>query len=251
MPGASWNLQIDKSVPIPLYYQLKQYILGEIQGQRLEEGDSLPTENELCELLGVSRPTVRQALGELVTEGYLTRVKGKGTFVAKPKIEAKFFSKLESFNDEITQKGMTPSTQVVSQKVIEGKAEVNRALGIPESERLFYLERLRFADDEPIVYLETYIPHSKFEGLDEEDFVSQSLYHLLGDRYNTVVYRVNRQIEAVNARSSEAKLLRVDKNSALCLVHTIAYATGDVPVEYSVARYRGDRNKFTVDLYRK
>ena len=80
------NYTLHKDIPVPLYYQLKLQILADIKEGRLHVGDMLPPECELCKEMGISRPTVRQAMGELVAEGHLTRCKGKGTFVSAPSV---------------------------------------------------------------------------------------------------------------------------------------------------------------------
>lgn len=242
--------KVEKDIPIPLYYQIKQMLLSAIQQGNLSGGDMIPTELEFCERCGVSRPTIRQALSELVAEGYLYRLKGKGTFVAMPKIDARFLNKLQSFNQEMQQKGLTPSTKVLAVEVIPGRSPANEKLNISASQKLIYLERLRFANGEPIVYLETFLPYHPYEKLLEQDFTASSLYSLLEDLYRVRVSHVNREIEAVNATQKEAALLDTVKNKALCLVKTVACTDQGLPVEYSVARYRGDRNKFSVELYR-
>lgn len=241
---------VDKQIPIPLYYQLKQHIIKLIEDGVLQVGDMLPTENEFCEHLGISRPTIRQALKELVNEGFLVRHKSKGTFVAQPKIEARFFQKLESFNDEMRQKGLTPTTKVMLLEKTPGNESVSPKLYLPLSEPLIHLVRLRFADNEPVVYVETYLPYNRFPALMDVDFTSSSMYEQLEKLYGEHVNRVHREIEAVNSRRDEAELLQTKLGKAVCLVKTIAYTEADAPVEYSVARYRGDRNKFSVDLYR-
>ena len=241
----------DKESPIPLYYQLKSELLRQIKCGELQVGDMIPSEVEFCKVLGVSRPTVRQALIELVSEGYLSRQKGRGTFVTKPKIDGRFFQKLESFNREMLQKGLTPSTRVLRFEVQSSQPDVCRRLNIPEDEKVIYLKRLRFADGEPLVLLETYLPYTPFVGLLKEDLERDSLYALLEEHYGTCVTRVSREIEAVNATAAEAHLLEITRNQAVCLVHTVAYTQEGTAVEYSVARYRGDRNRFTLELYRE
>ena len=245
------NIELDKNIPVPLYYQLKQCIIGEIQNGNLKVGDSIPTEAEFSEKLGISRPTIRQALSELVAEGYLHRMKGKGTFISKPKIDERFFQQLQSFNQEMLNKGLNPSTEVLDFKIIAGIAAINQRLKIGASEELIYLRRLRYADGEPVVYLETYLPCKYFGRILNEDLVNHSLYHVLEEKFNKKVVRVIRQIEATNAGNEEARLLKMKKNQAVCLVKTVAYTQDDIPVEYSVARYRGDRNQFSVELIRK
>lgn len=245
------DFHLKKDIPVPLYYQLKQQILEKILANELQVDEQIPKEMELGDVLGISRSTIRQAINELVSEGYLYRIKAKGTFVSKPKVDEGFFQKLESFNQEMLLKGLKPSTKVIALKAIQGMESVNKRLQISVEERLIYLCRVRYADDEPVVYLETYLPYDRYKGLLKEDFTAQSLYSVLEQKYNSRVARAVREIEATNATSQEIKLLNMKQNSAICLVKTVAYTTCDVPVEYSVARYRGDRNKFTVELVRK
>jgi len=244
-------IKLDKDIPVPLYYQLKKQLLTLIEEGKLSEGDKLPPEKELCEQLGVSRPTVRQAFGELANEGYLHRFKGNGTFVQAPKISVRFFSKLESFDKEMRQKGKTPNTEVLSLEKTEALPRVNEALGLPLDAPLIHLSRLRFADDIPLVLVDTYLSYTHYGKLLDVDFETTSLYDALEQQYSLRVHRVSREIEAVNARRKEAELLQTSQNKALVLVRTLAYAAEQTePVEYSVARYRGDLNTFSVEIYR-
>lgn len=244
------RLGLLKNSPLPLYYQLKQSILAAIQDGSLQPGELLPGEQDLCQQYGISRSTVRQAMGELVSEGFLERYKGRGTFVAQPKIDGRFLNKLQSFDEELRQKGLMPSTEVISLKngVIFTRAA--ERLGLKPEEPLLYLERLRFANGEPVVYLETYLPAASFQLLAEVDFEQESLYGAMRSRYGVEVVRAHREIEAVAATTREAGLLGLPRGGAVCLVKSVAYDTQEKPVEYSVARYRGDRTKFSVELYR-
>lgn len=242
--------RVRKDIPIPMYYQIKQSILGAINDGDLKGGDMIPTELEFCEACDVSRPTVRQALGELVSEGYLYRCKGKGTFVSQPKIDAHFLNILQSFNQEMQEKDMVPSTKVLKFEVVQADEAINEKLEMNSTDKLIYLERLRYANDEPIVYLETFLPYDRFSKLIEEDLSKNSLYEILEECYQQRVVRVSRVIEAINANAAIADRLNISKGSAVCLVKTVGYTEEKLPVEYSVARYRGDRNKFSIELCR-
>jgi GntR family transcriptional regulator len=243
------SIKLDKNIPTPLYYQLKKHILTLIENGMIQEGDMLPPENELCEALNVSRPTIRQALSELVNEGYLSRYKGKGTFVSNPKVEERFLSKLETFNQEMISKGLTPQTRVIKLEKLTGPHEANEKLGLPLDAPLIYLSRVRLADQAPLVYVETFLPYEPYLKLMKVDFTVNSLYKSLEELYHVRVNRVRREIEAINARSKEAELLQITKNKALILVRTVASSDdASMPVEFSIARYRGDRNKFSVDI---
>ena len=244
-------IKLDKSVPIPLYYQLKKQILSLIENTELKEGELLPPENDLCKMLDVSRPTVRQALVELVNEGFLNRYKGKGTFVSASKVNDRFFSKLESFQDQMIEKGYNPTTLVVELERITGPHEANERLSLPLNAQLIYLSRVRSVETVPLVYVETYLPYDEYKDLMKVDFTVNSLYDSLERIYQRRVIRVRREFVAVNALQKEAKFLQIARNKALCMVKTVAYSNNSPnPVEFSIARYRGDMNKFSVELSR-
>ena len=141
------RIVLDRNIPIPLYYQLKKQILELIEQGKLLPGDMLPPENDLCDVLQVSRPTIRQAFRELVEEGFLIRYKAKGTFVAAPKVKDQFLSKLESFNQEMLDKGKVPKTVVLALEQLPGTPEFNEKLNLPFDAPLIHLSRLRSADD--------------------------------------------------------------------------------------------------------
>lgn len=246
------NYTLHKDIPVPLYYQLKLQILADIKEGRLHVGDMLPPECELCKEMGISRPTVRQAMGELVAEGHLTRCKGKGTFVSAPSVrpvDARFFQGLQSFNEEMLQKGLAPSTRVLALEMVSNREDIAATLRLAEDKRLIHLSRLRSADGQPLVVVDTWLPYARFRGLMEEDFEVKSLYALLEQKYNLRVDRATRQFEAAGVAPEDAALLGMDAGRAVCRVYTLAYAKNQ-PVEHSIARYRGDRNIFTVEWFR-
>ena len=245
------TIQLDKNTPIPLYFQLKKQILCFIENAEIKEGELLPPENELCRKLEVSRPTIRQAFSELVNEGYLNRYKGKGTFVSSPKVNDSLFSKLGSFQDQMLEKGYNTKTHVIKLEKVNGLNEANRRLSLPIGAPLIYLSRIRSVDTIPLVYVETYLPYEEYKELMQVDFTVNSLYNSLERLYHKRVNWVKREFVAVNAPQKEAELLQIARNKALCLVKTVAYSKGfPNPVEFSIARYRGDMNKFSIELSR-
>lgn len=250
MPLKLEDFRLDKGIPVPLYYQFKQYVLKRIRQGDLRESECLPTEMHMVKTLSISRSTIRQALDDLVNEGYLTREKGRGTFVCRPKIDEGFFQRLDSFNQEMRQKGLEPGTQVLSAARVSGRPEINGRLSLPEESPLFHLSRLRLANAEPVVYLETWLPHALLPGVEHVDFSVCSLYQVLEEQYGCRVERAVRKIEAVAAKPQEAGLLGIKPREPICLVRSTAFLADGTPVEYSVARYRGDRNQFTVELVR-
>ena len=250
MPLQIQDYTIRHDLPLPLYYQVKQALYSAITEKRLVPGECIPPETELMERFGVSRATVRQAVGELMHSGYLYRHKGKGTFVSAPKVDEGFFSRLESFNEEISRKGLVPSTRVLSLKAAAPIPYINAQLELAPEERLICLSRLRCADGVPVVFFETYLPYSRYAGLLEQDFVQNSLYSLLETQYGHRVNRARRTIEAVLSSPQEAKLLELKSGAPVFLVKTLAMYNDTIPAEYSVARYSGENNRFTVEVSR-
>ena len=245
------SMKLDRTIPIPLYYQLKQYMIQSIESGTLKEGELVPPEEELCSLLEVSRPTIRQAFLELAREGYLNRVKAKGTFITHPKISGEFFQKIESFNQEMTRKGLIPKTVVLSKEEIEVYPEISSKLkNLGRDQRAIQIERLRFANDQPIVYVKTFLTADRFRSILQEDLVHQSLYEILEKKLGISISRVSRQIHAVAADSYVAEHLHVEEHTPLLYVSTVAYDQSNEPIEYSLASYRSNLYEMNIDLYR-
>lgn len=240
--------RLDKSIPVPLYFQLKNLLVEAIERGDYAVESMIPTEKELSEMFGISRTTVRQAVTEMVREGWLYRVKSKGTFVARLKIKQDFIKRLETFDEQIERTGRRPSTQVLDLCERAMPERVRAYFGVADPGACVYLHRRRFADDEPIVTVETYLPKAACAFLLERDFARESLYAALRADKATRICRVTRVLEAVAATASDAKNLNIRRGTPVQLSGTIGYNAADEPIEYSIARYRGDRNRFEVDL---
>ncbi len=240
------NDKIYKSSSEPLYAQLENILLEKIQGGVLNENDLLPTESEICKYFELSRTTVRQTFQDLVNKGYLYRIRGKGTFVSKQKIVQEFMNKLESFNDEMLALGMTPSTKLLSMSIVKTTNEIEAALNT-KSQQVIKLERLRFANNVPIVYVITYLPIQCSFVL-EKDMEQNSLYSLLKTYKETEVSQVTRQLEAILATKDLSKLLQIPIGAPIQFSTTIGSNGKGDPIEYSLAYYAGDKNKFKVYL---
>ena len=245
-----YNKSINKNIPIPLYYQLKTILLEYIKEQHPDMETPIPAEVEISENFGISRPTVRQAINELVVEGYLYRIKAKGTFISKPKINQDFLLVLDSFNKEMLKKGLNPSTKVIDMKTVESDEKVSKALKLQIGSRVIELSRLRFANEEPIVFVTTYLPHALCQLILEKNLEADSLYELLEKECRLVISRAERSLESTLAGEFEANLLQIEKGAPIQYFESVAYLSNGTPVEYSLAKYRGDRNKFTFELKR-
>ena len=239
---------LNRDVPIPLYYQLKQFILGQISSGEWPPGAQLPPEQQFCEKFDISRPTVRQAISELTAEGHLLR-KQRRVSVPVPKLEGIFFSTLQTFDAEMRAKNLRPTTDVLTLDVRTFDVAARKLDRKPDTP-FIYLERLRFADGDPIVWVETYLPYETMAGLLSVDFGRASLYETIESQYQIRIERVTRMFEAALANPREAEVLAVKKGSPICLVRSIAYSQHDDPIEFSVARYRGDKTQFRVEITR-
>jgi GntR family transcriptional regulator len=243
------NRAVDKHIPIPLYYQLKEIIQEAIYD--MQPGASIPSELEIAEQFNVSRPTVRQALSELVQEGYLYRTKGKGTFVARPKISQDFLSVLESFEHEMRRKEIRPATRVIEFKEQKPDDIVHQHLELHPEAPVALLTRLRFADGEPIVWLHTWLPLERVPGILYHDMENNSLYSVIETVYDLRLSHALRKLEARLAGQYDAELLGIGKGSPVQYIETTTYLVNGKPIEYSQAHYRGDRNAFEFVLTKR
>lgn len=245
------NKTLNRKIPIPLYYQLKSILLEYIKEHHDDTQSPIPTEIEISEYFGISRPTVRQAINELVVEGYLYRIKAKGTFISKPKIEQDFLLILDSFNNEMKKKGLTPSTRILARELVKCDEKVAQTLKINEGDDVIKLSRLRFANDEPIVFVITYIPYRICPGLMTRDLEIESIYEIIEKESGMLISSATRSLESMLAGDFEAKLLNIPKGAPVQYFESVISLENGTPVEYSLAKYRSDRSKFTFELKRQ
>ncbi len=241
---------IDKNVPIPLYYQLKQIILDELNKGNLSSGDMIPTEDEFCQKFGISRTTVRQAISMLVNEGFLYRIKSKGTFVSKPKVKTDLYNAYGVYNAEVRKLNMVPAMVVCGIETVRANNKVARRLQIREGDQVILISRKRCADDIVMGYIESYLKYPLCEFVMDVDRLGKiSLYEILKDTEETKIHRVTRTIESCNATEAEAKLLKIKPASAISLWENIGYPHDSaVPIIYETIKYRGDKNILSIEL---
>lgn len=245
------GFQPNRDVPIPLYYQIKTFLEEQIQKGALEEGDLIPPEEELAEYWNISRSTIRKAFTDLAAEGYVDRLKAKGTFVTKPKIKGDFIQEILTYDQEMKAKGFRPKTKALSTSVIESFPEIRERLELGEGDKLIELERLRYADDEPVVYVRSFLPMGKYPKLLEVDWSEVSLYESLFQLYGIEAVHAKRQILAVSADKNVSELLGVKPNAPLLYTITTTWDQHGNPFECSMASYRSDLYSLVIDLKRK
>jgi GntR family transcriptional regulator len=245
-----WPPVIDHSSPVPYYAQVKETLRGRIERGDWKPGAQLPGEPELCTMFDVSRTVIRQALTELMYEGLIVRAKGKGTFVAEPKIMENLAQKLTGFYQDMADHGNPPVSRVLKQHVIPASAKVAGFLHLAHNTPVLEIERLRFVKDEPIVLVTTFLPYDRCADLLKADLTRQSLYGVMEQHLGLVITRGHRTLEAVPANQREAELLQVDVGAPLMLLDSVSYLDDGTPIEYYHALHRGDRSRFEAELVR-
>ena len=243
-----WSTKMNDNIPLPLYYKVKEDIKKKIEENTYVVGSSLPTEKELIDIYHVSRTTIRQAADLLVHEGYLERKRGVGTFITLPKVSIFELEELKSFSDEVIRQGHKPSTKVISMKRIIAPQKIQDIFFKTQKE-FFQLERLRYVDDKPSLYVITYIPCEFAQNLDKENLEKKSLFDVLFLKYGIELAYAEKVLKAINISKQEALLLNIKENSAIQQVETITYDTNSNPVEYSLSKDRGDRIEFCILLF--
>ncbi len=246
----SEDLSIDKESPIPYYHQLKMYIVSQIESGKLVSEQKIPSETELCESFNISRTVVRQAIKELRNEGYLTTEKGKGTFIARPKIIEGLVQSLTGFHEDMVKRGFKVTTDILKQELGHGSQRVAQALRIEAGSPVIVISRLRRLNGEPSVFVTTYIPQELCPELLNEDLRNQSLYDLLENKYKLEIRNGHRYIGVSLANEYEASLLNIEIGMPLIELESTSYLKNGRPLEYFHALHRGDRTKFEVDLVR-
>jgi GntR family transcriptional regulator len=231
---------------LPKYYQVKRQLLDLTSA--MEPGSPVPPERELARSYGTSRTTVRQALAELVVEGRLLRMQGKGTFVAKPKVAQSLA--LASYTEGMRAHGLHPQTKILDIGYVAADDQLADLLGIRPGGRALRIHRLRLADGEPMSIDTSHLPARRFPGLRKELDRRRSLYETLRTTYNIQLAEAEETIETVLADPHDARLLGVDPGLPLLLLSRHAFDSNGEPVEWAQSWYRGDRYKFVTRLRR-
>ncbi|MBE0690601.1 MAG: GntR family transcriptional regulator, partial [Anaerolineae bacterium] len=236
--------------PIPYYIQVIEALKDRIGRGEWHVVDQLPGEQVLCDMFDVSRTVIRQVLESLRHEGLIVRRKGRGTFVAEPKISESLVARLIGFYQDMTERGLKPETRVLKQQIIPAGKKVGSRLGIMPETPVIEIERLRSVNGEPIQLVVTYLPYNLCQKVIDADFSDQSLYAFLEAECGLYIARGLRVIEAVLANEIESELLGIARGAPLVLIDSVSYLEDGTPMEYYRARHRGDRSKFEVEMVR-
>lgn len=239
--------EIDRSSPVPYYHQLRELLQAWIEENSVVPHIRIPSEAELGERFGVSRTVVRHTLLELERNGVIYRVKGRGSFVAQPKLRQQI-TELTSFTQDARERGERSGSRVLSQEMHPASETVARHLQIPPETPVLRLKRVRLVNNEPLALETAYLNFDGCEGLLTESFKNQSLYEVLSIRYRITPFRAEQEHEASIVRPGEASLLNLRTGSPVMLISRTTYDGNSRPFEFVRSVYRGDKYRFVTLL---
>ncbi|HST65306.1 MAG TPA: GntR family transcriptional regulator [Mycobacteriales bacterium] len=231
---ADLTVDLDRSSPVPLYYQVSRQIEAAIDAGDLAPGDRLENEISLADRWGLSRPTMRRAIQELVDKGLLVRRRGIGTQVVHGRVKRPM--DLTSLFDDLTRSGQQPGTRLLARELVPAPAAVAERLGVPAGAQVLHLERLRSARDEPLAVLRNWLPADLAPTLTAEALESRGLYELM--RGAGVHLRIATQrIAARGATAPEARLLTLRKGAPVLTMERVTYDGTGRAVELGTHAY--------------
>lgn len=237
---------LDNNSRLPLYIQLKLWIIEQIESGHFKNGSKIPTEHNLSQMHKISRPTVRQALSELVQEGHLVKKRGLGTYVSIPLItgEAKVF---RTFAEEMDLFGFEHDAKVITATSYQSSRELADLLAINPGEEVYEVTRLRLANNKPMAIRTSIIPVSIYPNLLEKEL--KNLYSLFKEK-GIYPARSKQYFQAVPATAEEASLLHVLPGAPLMLWDGIVYSENDLPIEKVKICYLGSQFRFEIEQSR-
>ena len=233
---------------IPLYHQLKERLKHSIDQGEWLPGDQIPSENQLMNEYNVSRNTAKKAIEELVQDGLLYRKQGKGTFVAKPKLQQSLMG-LYSFSKVFKEKGLTPKDILIDIREVRPTPEIIQELQIRNDDTVIEMKRLRCVEEDPYILESSFFPKRVVPDMSMLNKVGQiSLYDFLEQEFNIIIKRAIEAFEPVLIKSDESEYLQTEEGKPALLLERTAYDTNGVPVEFCRSIVRGDRCRFYTEL---
>lgn len=242
---------INKSSPEPIYVQVQNWIRHNISSGTWKANGKMPSESDLADELDISRGTLKQAIKQLVEEGVLVQIHGKGTFVVGGgQLESPVAERLVSTAEALLESEQEFTTELVGIELIEAGKEAGEFLKLEKDERIYALRRLRYLDDTPVVFMENYLPQRLFPELDRHDFTRETLFSIIEDQYKKKIQWGKRSFIAKGATSHISELLQIKKNTPIILLDQVLHSETDEPLEYSKVWIRSDKIKLTSVLRR-
>jgi DNA-binding GntR family transcriptional regulator len=242
---------IKRAGPTPIYQQLKDSLRQRILSGVWPPHFKLQAEVDLAADLGVSRGTVRKAIEDLIAEGLLVRIHGRGTFVASPALEQPLAEHLVAFSEQLLRNHIAFETEVIEQALTTPPERVASLLDLSPREEVLSLKRLRLVGGRPLTLLHNYVNISRCAGIETLDFTHERLFQSLEERYGLRLDWGRRFFEAQNAGEETARLLDVPPGAAVMYLEQLVYLDDGSPIELSDVWLRGDRFRLSAAVKRK
>jgi len=223
--------------------RLRHSLLQQISALRLKPGDALPSESRLCQLYGVSRSVVRQALIDLETTGVINRHHGKGSFVAEQSSASTSPYTLRGLYTDVSNSSAKIFSDVLTQKQISATAEVAKALRLEPGARVYYLERLRRGDGQPWSWIHDYLPVEFGSFFVDRDMRNESLHTVLAEN-GVLGLGAHRSVEVSPATQEQQHILGVSDFPVVMVLKSVTFDPANQPISYFTAYHRGDRSRF-------
>ncbi|GIQ68946.1 GntR family transcriptional regulator [Xylanibacillus composti] len=241
---------INKTGPEPIYVQVQNWMRGNISSGIWKANEKIPSESDLADKLQISRGSLKQAIKQLVDEGVLLQIHGKGTFVKGKQLESPVAERLISTAESLLESGNEFTTHVVSVERVAASQVVAEVLNMQEGNQVYRLQRIRYLEEIPVMYLENYLSCERFPDLDRVDFESETLFSIMEQQYNSKIHWGKRSFVAEGATKSKAELLQIEKGTPIILLEQVTYSDQSEPLEYSKVWIRSDQMKLTSILRR-
>lgn len=227
---------------IPIYQVIENDIKKKINQKELVSGDLIPSENQLKDIYNVSRMTVRQALNNLVNDGYLYKHKGKGTFVSNRKIEKNIHG-VRGFTEEMESIGRTVRSEVKTFDEIVPNKDIQEKLFLEKDELVYHITRVRYGDDIPVLHEELYIPKNLFKDLTTDD-LQESFYKYVEGNMKLKISHCIQSIEAKTGSKLVNDALMITKTQPVLSIVRNTFLNNGRPFEYVISTYRSDQYRF-------
>ncbi len=231
----------------PIYLQLREVIRTKVEEDEYLPGTAIPSENDLAEMYGVNRLTVRSAIDALVNEGMLKRVHGKGVYVVGEKIE-RDLETLGGFRQTMREKNTVPSTRIVTRNIRRAGMKYGGIFRLDPEEKLFYIKRVCCVEDDPVSLEEIYVPCSLLPELGDVDLTIFSLYDIY-DFYGVKLTRAHQTLDLVTLDAKDARMLGIGPKQAVMLFECVSTDADGRTVEFARTYTRGDKCSFRVNFH--
>lgn len=242
--------RLERAGPTPIYQQIQEWLWQQITHGIWPEHYKLKSEADLAGELGVSRGTVRKAIAELITEGMLVRIHGRGTFVASRTLEQPLAERLVAFSEDLIDKGVPFETHVLEQVILRPSDRIASMLSVPSGGAVFFLKRVRTVGQVPLILLHNYVVHERCAGIEQVDFTQYRLFQALEELFGLELDWGRRTFQAQTADKETVRLLKISESDPVMYMEQVVYLSNGSPIELSDLWLRGDRYRLSATVKR-